>query len=85
VIADAPAEDEEGNFINQSPVPDLDEEGQAANIALQADFLENMQRTGGVPIFQATPQFEVAERLEVEEPEATEIHLDNESEDHAMD
>jgi ubiquitin carboxyl-terminal hydrolase 4/11 len=82
---DAVAEDEDGAFINQIPVPDLDEEGQAANIALAADLMESMQRTGsGVPIFQATPQFEVEDRLEVEEPETAEIHLDG-SEDVKMD
>ena len=74
----ATAEDDDGPFIDESLVPDLDEEAQAANIALQADLMESMQRTGsGVPIFQATPQFEVDERLEVEEP-AAEIHLDEE-------
>ncbi|KAN0095576.1 UCH domain containing protein [Hyaloscypha variabilis] len=83
-FAEAQAEDEEGNFINQSPVPDLDEEGQAANIALTADLFEDMHRTGRVPIYQATPQFEVEDRLEVEEPEATEIHLDD-NEDLKMD
>ena len=82
-FADADPVDEDGNFINQSPVPDLDEEGQAANIALQADLMENMHRAGNLPIFQAT-QFEVDERLDVEEP-ATEIHLDNDSEDLKMD
>jgi len=78
-------EDDDGPFIDESLVPDLDEEGQAANIALQADLMESMQRTGsGVPIFQATPQFEVDERLEVEEP-AAEIHLDDNDEDLKMD
>jgi ubiquitin carboxyl-terminal hydrolase 4/11/15 len=43
-----------------------------------------MHRTGRVPIYQATPQFEVEDRLEVEEPEATEIHLDD-NEDLKMD
>jgi ubiquitin carboxyl-terminal hydrolase 4/11/15 len=79
-LRDAIPEDEEGTFVDQSPVPDLDEEGQAATIALQADLLENMQSIGrGVPIFQATTQFDVTaddERLEVEEP-AAEIHLDD--------
>jgi ubiquitin carboxyl-terminal hydrolase 4/11/15 len=68
------------DFVDQSlPVPDLDEEGQAATIALQADLMENMQNIGrGVPIYQATTQFDVPledNLLEVEEP-AAEIHLE---------
>jgi ubiquitin carboxyl-terminal hydrolase 4/11/15 len=82
-LENAIAEDEEGVFVDQSPVPDLDEEGQAATIALQADLMENMQSLGrGVPIFQATTQFDVTaddERLEVEEP-AAEIHLEDSDE-----
>lgn len=66
---DAPAVDEHGNpWIDENPVPDLDEDGQAAAIALQADLLEG-------PLHYAGPQFE-DERLEVEEP-ATEIHLED--------
>ena len=84
-FVNAVPEDDDGPFIDESLVPDLDEEGQAANIALQADLMESMQRTGsGVPVFQATPQFEVDERLEVEEP-AAEIHLDDNDEDLKMD
>jgi ubiquitin carboxyl-terminal hydrolase 4/11/15 len=84
-FANAAPEDE---FVDQSlPVPDLDEEGQAATIALQADLMENMQSIGrGMPIYQATTQFNVpaeTERLEVEEP-AAEIHLE-ESDDLKMD
>ena len=90
-FAETPAEDEEGNFIDQIPVPDLSEEDEVANIAMAADMLEGLHSTGRQstgrgfqPIFQATPQFEVQERLEVEEPETTEIHLDD-NEDLKMD
>jgi ubiquitin carboxyl-terminal hydrolase 4/11 len=38
-----------------------------------------------MPIFQATPQFEVDKRLGVEELEATEIHLNNDFEDLKID
>lgn len=70
---EALAVDEEGNpFEEPSPVPDLDEDGQAAAIALQADLLEGQMHYPGT-------QFDVTaddERLEVEEP-ATEIHLED--------
>ena len=62
-------------FEDPSPVPDLDELGQASAIALQADLLEKIQN--GDAIY-PRPEFEVTgqdERLDVEEP-ATEIHLD---------
>jgi ubiquitin carboxyl-terminal hydrolase 4/11/15 len=62
-------------FEDPSPVPDMDELGQASAIALQADLLEKIQN--GDSIY-PRPEFEVTgqdERLEVEEP-ATEIHLD---------
>jgi ubiquitin carboxyl-terminal hydrolase 4/11/15 len=69
---DADAVDEHGNpFIDDNPVPDLDEAGQAAAIALQADLLEGQMHFPGT-------QFDVTaddERIEVEEP-ATEIHLE---------
>lgn len=69
----------EDDFVDQSLVPDLDEDGEAATIALQADLLENMQKIGRAPIYRATTQFLVpaeTERLEVEEP-AAEIHLED--------
>jgi ubiquitin carboxyl-terminal hydrolase 4/11/15 len=81
-------EDEEGAFVDQSPVPDLDEEGQAATIALQADLLDNMQNIGrGVPIFQPTTQFDVIAddaRPDVDEQPTAEIHLE-ESDEIKMD
>lgn len=65
------AEDEDNRpFIDQSPVPDLDELGQASAIALQADLYDVLQR-GEYP----RQEFEVTdERFEVEEP-AVEIHV----------
>jgi ubiquitin carboxyl-terminal hydrolase 4/11/15 len=66
------AEEEDNRpFIDQSPVPDLDEFGQANAIALQADLYETLQR-GEYP----GQEFEVTdERFEVEEPAAVEIHV----------
>lgn len=63
-------EDDDGVFVDQSPVPDLDDEGQASAIALQHDLLEAQNR-GMYP-----RQFEVpaGDEDEVEEP-ATEIHI----------
>lgn len=75
------AEDDGIPFVDQSPVPDLDEDGQASAIALQADLLETMQR-GEYP----RQEFEVTaddERFEVEAP-AVEIHV-KDSEDLKMD
>lgn len=67
------AEEEDNRpFIDQSPVPDLDEFGQASAIALQADLYDTLQR-GEYP----RQEFEVTgdERFEVEEPAAVEIHV----------
>ncbi|KUJ19216.1 UCH-domain-containing protein [Mollisia scopiformis] len=75
------AEDDGAPFVDQSPVPDLDEMGQASAIALQADLLDNMNR-GVYP----GQEFEVTaedERFEVEEP-AVEIHV-KDNEDLKMD
>jgi ubiquitin carboxyl-terminal hydrolase 4/11 len=72
-------EGDDGVFIDPSPVPDLDEDGQASVIALQHDLLES--RNHGVMY----PPFEVpaGDELEVEEP-ATEIHIE-EGEELKMD
>lgn len=67
------AEEEDNRpFVDQSPVPDLDELGQANALALQADLYETLQR-GEYP----GPEFEVTgdEHFEVEEPAAVEIHV----------
>lgn len=76
------AEDDGIPFIDQSPVPDLDEMGQASAIALQADLLDNMNHNVYPPQeFQVTADEE--ERFEVEEP-AVEIHV-KDNEDLKMD
>jgi ubiquitin carboxyl-terminal hydrolase 4/11/15 len=73
---DSEAVDEHGDpFIDPSPVPDLDEDGQVAAISLQADLLERMN-------YSATQQFEVTddnEPFDVEEP-AAEIHIEDSDE-----
>jgi len=70
------AVDDDGNpFVEPSPVPDMDEDGQVAAIALRADLLESQMHYPGT-------QFDVTaddEQLEVEEP-ATEIHLEDHDE-----
>lgn len=73
---DAFAEDDDGPFVDPSPVPDLDDEGQAASIGLQADLLEQIH--SGSSMHYSRHQFSVPgddEHLEVEEP-ATEIHIE---------
>ncbi|KAF8861355.1 UCH-domain-containing protein [Acephala macrosclerotiorum] len=80
-FANTIAEDEGVPFVDQSPVPDLDDEGQASAIAIQAHLMENMQ-TGVYP----RQEFEVTaddEHFEVEEP-AVEIHV-KDNEDLKMD
>lgn len=62
------------DYIDQSPVPDLDDEGIASAVAMQADLFENMR---GNPIYHLTA--DDTERLEVEEP-AMEIHIEEDEE-----
>ncbi|KAF4635752.1 hypothetical protein G7Y89_g2337 [Cudoniella acicularis] len=65
-FADTMAEDEDGTpFIDQSPVPDMDESGQISQISLHHDILENM-----VPI-----KVTAATDEEAAEESATEIHI----------
>jgi ubiquitin carboxyl-terminal hydrolase 4/11/15 len=67
------------DYVEQSPVPDLDDEGIASAVALQADLFEDMR---GNPVYHH-PDFEVTaddtERLELEEP-AMEIHIEEDEE-----
>jgi ubiquitin carboxyl-terminal hydrolase 4/11/15 len=80
-FANAAAEDEGVPFVDQSPVPDLDDEGQASAIAIQAHLMENMQ-SGVYP----SQEYQVTaddEHFEVEEP-AVEIHV-KDNEDLKMD
>ncbi len=77
---DAFAEDEDGPFVDPSPVPDLDDDAQAASIGLQADLLKRIH--SGNSMHYSRHQFSVPgddERLEVEEP-ATEIHIEEHEE-----
>lgn len=73
------AEDDGIPFEDQSHVPDMDEEHAASAIALQAEFLERMNREGlpgpSGPSFRITDDDIGAERFEVEEPEVAEIYV----------
>ncbi|PBP27076.1 ubiquitin carboxyl-terminal hydrolase [Diplocarpon rosae] len=74
-FADTPAEDSTGEeYVDASPVPDLDEIGQASHIALQQDLFE----TGYGPKLGYSASAE-AERFDVEEP-VTEIHISDNDE-----
>ncbi len=74
----AVAEDDDGPYVDQSPVPDLDEDspGFASAIALQQDMIENMH---GPPIYGQAFEVRAEEVEEVEEP-ATEIHISEDDE-----
>ncbi|KAI6709922.1 hypothetical protein JHW43_007556 [Diplocarpon mali] len=74
-FADTPAEDSNGEeYVDASPVPDLDEIGQASHIALQQDLFETSY--GPKLGYSASAE---AERFEVEEP-VTEIHISDNDE-----